>query len=156
MSGKTPAHVDLPSSYPSLSWQHIRVSHIPESAPTPTRVILVTLYRPENNNAFTHIMMAELEKMFALLSIDDRVKAVVLSGYGNRIFSAGADLDIGFAEEKSGARNEKNERGNGHRDGYVKVRYNTRCHHVQWLPDPAIPSPRTVCFCCVTLNINKV
>jgi len=41
-------------------------------------------------------MMLELEQVFALFSIDDRVKCIVMTGHG-RMFCAGADLQQGFS-----------------------------------------------------------
>ena len=84
----------LPSSYAILPFQHIRISHVPESSPAPTPVILVILNRPTKNNAFTEIMTVELERTFDLLSHDSRVKAIVMTGAG-KMFCAGADLDGG-------------------------------------------------------------
>ena len=101
------------SSYSSLPNSEIRVSHVPPSSPTPTSIILVTLYRPNNHNAFTDTMMRELESIFTLLSLDDRVRCVVLTGHG-RMFCAGADLQRGF---KGGEGMEEGSRG--HRDGYA-------------------------------------
>jgi enoyl-CoA hydratase/carnithine racemase len=88
----------FPESYAALPFQHIRLSHIPESSPTPTPVILITLHRPGKNNAFTGIMATDLETAFDLLSHDPRVKAIVVTGDG-KMFCAGADLDggAGFA-----------------------------------------------------------
>jgi enoyl-CoA hydratase/carnithine racemase len=84
----------LPKSYSSLPFKYIRVSHVPSSSPTPTSVILVTLYRPGKHNAFTEGMARELESVFTALSLDPRVKAIVVTGDG-KIFCAGADLDGG-------------------------------------------------------------
>jgi enoyl-CoA hydratase/carnithine racemase len=84
----------LPQSYATLPFQHIRLSHVPASSPTPTQVILLTLYRPGKHNAFTEVMTHELEKTFDLISQDPRVKAIVVTGEG-KMFCAGADLDGG-------------------------------------------------------------
>jgi enoyl-CoA hydratase/carnithine racemase len=70
------------------------------------------MYRPNNYNAFTNTLMRELEKMFELIDVDDRVKCVVVSGHG-KMFCAGADLDVGF---RSGQ-----ERLRDHRDGGGRV-----------------------------------
>jgi enoyl-CoA hydratase/carnithine racemase len=86
--------MELPSSYTSLPFQHIRLSHVPRSSPTPTKVILVTLYRPGKHNAFTDTMTNDLETAFDLLSLDPRVKAIVVTGHG-KMFCAGADLNSG-------------------------------------------------------------
>lgn len=100
--------VELPSSYSDLPLQDIRISHIPISSPTPTPVILLTLYRPGKHNAFTNTMMEEMERAFAMFDVDDRVKAIVVTGHG-KMFCAGADLDVGL--------NAGNELVNEHRDG---------------------------------------
>lgn len=103
-----------PESYNSLRFNHIKVSHVPASSPTPTPVILITLSRPNKHNAFTDVMREDLERVYGLIDIDDRVKVAVLTGDG-RSFCAGADLEIGFlgANEK----NAKTERDVDHRDG---------------------------------------
>jgi len=108
-----------PESYTSLSLHHVKVSHVPESSPTTTPVILITLNRPEKHNAFTDTMREDLERIYELIDIDPRVKVVVLTGAG-RSFCAGADLDIGFigAKDEDGViRNPKTERDVDHRDG---------------------------------------
>lgn len=89
----------LPSSYAALPTKHIQLSHVPADSPTPTKVILITLNRPEKHNAFTQTMADELCQAFRLFDADDRVRAVVVTGAG-KMFCAGADLDIGF--KKSG------------------------------------------------------
>src|SRR5260370_674114 len=69
----------LPSSYNSLPYRDIRVSHVPSSFPTPTPVILVTLYRPATNNAFTNDSMSgELEQSFNLPRLIGYSKAMHL------------------------------------------------------------------------------
>jgi len=55
-------------------------------------VALVTLHRPEKMNAFTRTMMAELIDAMDEADGDDRVRAVVFTGAGERAFCAGADL----------------------------------------------------------------
>lgn len=102
----------LPTSYSTLPFQHIRVSHIPESSPTPTPTILITLYRPEKHNAFTDTMAEELETAFNLLSLDPRVKCIIMTGHG-KMFCAGADLEAGLSYE--------NDTALMHRDGGGKV-----------------------------------
>jgi len=71
-------------------------------------VIVVTLYRPNNYNAFTDTMMSELEEAFTLFDIDDRVRCVVVTGQG-KMFCAGADLSSGFGKRGESAAE--------HRDG---------------------------------------
>lgn len=74
------APVELPSSYAKLDLPHIKVSHVPENAPEPTAVLLLTLYRPNNNNAFTKQMQESITTFYAMVNADDRVKVVVLTG----------------------------------------------------------------------------
>jgi enoyl-CoA hydratase/carnithine racemase len=87
----------VPSSYASLPYKHIRLSHVPSSSSSPTKVILVMLYRPGRHNAFTETMTDELVDALGLLSTDDRVKAIVVTGHGH-MFCAGADLDEGLGK----------------------------------------------------------
>ena len=115
-----PPAIQPPSSYASLPWRHIKVSHVPESSPTPTPVILITLNRPDKYNAFTGTMQEDLCKAYELIDADDRVKAVVLTGAGSKAFCAGADLEIGFlggASKGGQQRSAKDERDIDHRDG---------------------------------------
>jgi len=93
-----PAIIELPDTYANLKFQDIKVEHVPASSPTPTPVILLTLYRPGKHNAFTDTMAAEMEQAFALFSVDDRVRCIVVTGHG-RMFCAGADLEVGFGIE---------------------------------------------------------
>jgi enoyl-CoA hydratase/carnithine racemase len=90
-----PATGILPPSYASLKTDHIALAHVPQSSPSPTPVILVTLNRPQKSNAFTELMAEELERVFILFDLDARVRCVVLTGAG-KMFCAGADLEIGF------------------------------------------------------------
>jgi enoyl-CoA hydratase/carnithine racemase len=113
MGGPVPsATIDLPTSYTSLNTTQITVSHVPASSPIPTSVVLVTLNRPKNYNAFTKVMEEELVRVFEMFDLDDRVRCVVLNGAG-KMFCAGADLDIGFTSQK------ETEREGEHRDGFV-------------------------------------
>jgi len=57
-------------------------------------VATVTLYRPEQLNAFTHTMRNELVEIFAAADQDDSVRVVVVKGAG-KAFCAGADLSAG-------------------------------------------------------------
>ena len=58
-------------------------------------VALVTLNRPESLNAWTAVMAAELTDAMHRANDDDEVRAVVLTGAGDRAFCAGADLGRG-------------------------------------------------------------
>lgn len=103
-----------PSSYNSLAFQTINVSHVPPSAPSPTPVILITLNRPHAHNAFTNQMSDDLVKIFDTLSSDDRVRAIVLTGAG-RMFCAGADLDAGRGLSQNNVDTNKTHRDSGGR-----------------------------------------
>ena len=52
----------------------------------------VTLHRPEKMNAFTRVMMAEIIAALDITDADDSVRAVIVTGHGERAFCAGADL----------------------------------------------------------------
>ena len=55
-------------------------------------VATITLHRPDKMNAFTGTMMQEMVKAFDLVDADDDVRAVIVTGHGDRAFCAGADL----------------------------------------------------------------
>lgn len=59
------------------------------------RVATITLHRPEALNAFTATMMYEMIAAFDLADADDEVRAVIVTGHGERAFCAGADLSKG-------------------------------------------------------------
>lgn len=107
-----PTDVALPASYNDLPYEHIKCSHQPESSTSVTPVVVLTLNRPKTHNAFTGTMMRELEQVFQLFDLDDRVRCVVVTGAG-RTFCAGADLTPGQGAFQGGL-----ERTNDHRDGY--------------------------------------
>lgn len=98
-----------PQSYAQLPFGHIKVSHVPEDSPTATAVLLITLNRPDRQNAFTGQMQKEICAAYEFIEHDSRVKVVVLTGAGKG-FCVGADLEIGFlgGASKSGAKNEGN------------------------------------------------
>jgi enoyl-CoA hydratase/carnithine racemase len=55
-------------------------------------IATITLNRPEKMNAFTNVMMREMCAAFDLVDADDAVRAVIVTGSGERAFCAGADL----------------------------------------------------------------
>ena len=55
-------------------------------------IATVTLNRPDKMNAFTRTMMAEFIDALDTTDADDDVKAVIVTGAGDRAFCAGADL----------------------------------------------------------------
>jgi enoyl-CoA hydratase/carnithine racemase len=90
-----PPPVTIPLSYEIIPTTHIKLSHHPAGAATATSIIILTLNRPKNHNAFTLDMMSDFEKVYPMFDVDERVKVVILTGAG-KTFCAGADLDIGF------------------------------------------------------------
>jgi enoyl-CoA hydratase len=63
-------------------------------------VATVTLNDPEKRNMLSGQMLAELVAAMKLAQGDEEVRAVVLTGAGEKVFCAGADLG-GFASEAS-------------------------------------------------------
>src|SRR2546428_14020369 len=55
-------------------------------------VALITLDRPDVLNAMNTQMRTELFEIFTRLRMDESVKGVVVTGGGDRAFSAGADI----------------------------------------------------------------
>ena len=53
---------------------------------------IITLNRPEKLNALSFDLSQELDDELTVLEEDDEVKAVILTGAGDRAFSAGADI----------------------------------------------------------------
>jgi enoyl-CoA hydratase/carnithine racemase len=60
-------------------------------------IFTLTLHRPDRMNAFTGEMMAEMIDAFDAADGDDNVRAVIVTGAGDRAFCAGADLSAGGA-----------------------------------------------------------
>jgi enoyl-CoA hydratase/carnithine racemase len=65
-------------------------------------VARITINRPETRNALNVTVMRELREAMALARTDEAVRAVVLTGAGDKAFSAGGDLG-GFTAEQSKA-----------------------------------------------------
>ncbi len=60
-------------------------------------IMTITLHRPDKMNAFTGQMMAEMISAFDTADANDAVRAVIVTGSGDRAFCAGADLSQGTA-----------------------------------------------------------
>ncbi|GAD95383.1 conserved hypothetical protein [Paecilomyces variotii No. 5] len=86
----------LPESYASLPFKEVSISHVPETSPSPTKVVLLKLNRPQKFNAVTEQMIDELVAAFQYFEADDRIKAIVVTGAG-KVFCVGADLEVGFS-----------------------------------------------------------
>lgn len=59
----------------------------------------VEINRPAKLNAFMRAMWLELRDLFGQLSHDPNVRAIVLSGAGDRAFTAGLDVQAAAASE---------------------------------------------------------
>ena len=118
----SPTPLEIPTSYSDLPMQRIALSHVPASSKTVTSVILLTLNRPEKNNAWEDNMMQEIEHVYGLFDRDERVRVVVFTGAG-KMFCAGFDLEVGFPgskTRKSGVVDDPiKEREQDHRDSYA-------------------------------------
>ncbi len=55
-------------------------------------VALVTLLRPEAHNALSFELLAQLIEALQALDAEDAVRAIVITGAGERAFAAGADI----------------------------------------------------------------
>lgn len=60
-------------------------------------IALLTLHRPDRMNAFTTQMMQEIVAALDECDADDKVRAVIFTGSGDRAYCAGADLSAGAA-----------------------------------------------------------
>lgn len=71
-------------------------------------VALVTLNRPEAMNALSKALRARLAQVMRQVDADEEVRAVILTGAGERAFTAGLDLkELGSQEGALGAANAK-------------------------------------------------
>ena len=69
-------------------------------------VATVTLNRPEAMNALSRALRAELAAAMRALAADDSVRAIILTGAGERAFTAGLDLkELGADASNLGAAN---------------------------------------------------
>lgn len=93
--------IPVPRTYVTRQDSHIRVSNYPESASEVTAIQIVTLNRPEKLNAITDEMINTLADLWTTYDVDDRVKVIILTGAGNRAFSAGIDLTLDVSGEKN-------------------------------------------------------
>ena len=69
-------------------------------------IAIVTLNRPEAMNALSRGLRAELARAMRAVDADDSVRCVVLTGAGERAFTAGLDLkELGADTSNLGAAN---------------------------------------------------
>ncbi len=85
-------------------------------------IMTITLHRPEKMNAFTGEMMAEMITAFDMADADDAVRAVIVTGSGERAFCAGADLSQGAKTFDYAKRSDRQENSSAVKtDGTVDV-----------------------------------
>ncbi|PWK59860.1 enoyl-CoA hydratase/isomerase family protein [Roseicyclus mahoneyensis] len=53
----------------------------------------VTLNRPDKANSLTAAMLSRLAEIVTEASLDPQIRALIVTGAGDKVFSAGADLD---------------------------------------------------------------
>lgn len=74
--------------------------------PLGEQAILVTLNRPEVHNAYNALMVSELGKVITISEATAAIKVVILTGAGERVFCAGADLKEAFINSGNGLLNQ--------------------------------------------------
>ncbi len=85
-------------------------------------ILTITLNRPDRMNAFTAQMMKDMIAAFDIADADDAVRAVIVTGAGDRAFCAGADLGSGGATFDYTKRPDRLEQGSPLRpDGSVDM-----------------------------------
>lgn len=87
--------MSLPESYNTLNLPALKLSHHPASSKTVTPIIIIQLNRPEAHHSWTDEMADSLVSAYGTLSVDPRVRAIVLTSAdtSNRFFCAGMDLN---------------------------------------------------------------
>jgi 2-(1,2-epoxy-1,2-dihydrophenyl)acetyl-CoA isomerase len=85
-------------------------------------VALITLNRPDKLNALSFPLMQEVDDALTRHEADDDIKAVVLTGAGERAFSAGADIHemAGLSSEELAERGAERGRISWHIASYSK------------------------------------
>jgi len=98
-----------------MGYEHILTERVDGAA-------LITLNRPEKLNALSYGLMQELDDALTGLEDEDTVKAVVLTGAGEKAFSAGADIHemAGLSAEALGERQAFRNRATWHIATFAK------------------------------------
>ena len=95
-------------------------------------VAVITMNRPEVLNAMNHTLTSELHDAVMAANADDNIGCIVITGTGDRAFSAGGDIH----EQREDARNRTEE------DRDVRS-----AEHSQWMYDiSSSPKPVIVWF----------
>ncbi|MFA7616230.1 MAG: enoyl-CoA hydratase-related protein [Weeksellaceae bacterium] len=68
-----------------MNFQNLKIETI-------DRIAVVTLNRPEALNALNRDLLSELSAFFDQSALDDNIRAVILTGSGEKSFVAGADI----------------------------------------------------------------
>ncbi|TIQ60501.1 MAG: enoyl-CoA hydratase, partial [Mesorhizobium sp.] len=55
-------------------------------------IVTLTLNRPEKLNALNYALIDSLLEILDVVELDDAIRAVILTGSGDRAFSAGGDI----------------------------------------------------------------
>ncbi len=92
--------ITIPASYVTEASSEILVTNYPPSSAEVTPIQIVTLNRPKKLNAITSTMITTLITLFRTVNLDDRVKVVILTGAGDKAFSAGIDLSMDTSKLK--------------------------------------------------------
>jgi enoyl-CoA hydratase/carnithine racemase len=85
-------------------------------------VAVITLNRPDKLNALSYPLVRELDEALTRYEGDDDIKAVILTGAGDRAFSAGADIHemAGLSAEELTTRGEVRGRATWHIATFAK------------------------------------
>ena len=66
-------------------------------------ILFLTFDRPKVLNALNQATIAELERVFATVRTDDSIRAVIITGSGEKAFVAGADIsELAQADSRNG------------------------------------------------------
>lgn len=64
---------------------------------------IITLNRPDKLNALNNQIFSELDKAITQIELDDEIRAVILTGTGEKAFAAGADIkELNQSDKNSG------------------------------------------------------
>ena len=98
-----------------MAYEYIIAEHLDGCA-------IITLNRPEKLNALSFPLMTEVEAALCEYEADEAIKAVILTGAGDRAFSAGADIHemAGLSSEELAVRGETRGRISWHIANYSK------------------------------------
>ena len=102
--------ITIPETYVTAADSPIRITDYPESSLEKTPIQIVKLNRPDKLNAFTGEMIDTLASFFTTVSLDDRVKVIILTGTG-KAFSAGIDLNMDLTHGRQVPTNELRDPG---------------------------------------------